>query len=242
MVCDLCFELVVERQFPLVDQHLDVLREVVDVLSDLGVVFSEVRGDRLVTSGAGHDHIFGTHSVCFLYDLFGAIEGVFVISCPEERRCAAPLVGSEDVHLNACSCEDTYTVLRYALLSVGSGTSGEENNVGHFALGNICGPPVSSLGVRFAVRVVAFCDLLGHSCVGLHGSYALFDQPGPYLFPQLDQRDLSVTDNFAVSAAGTFVHCVYEIRVERYFPFQRFVQSICLCELVQIVDLSPGRN
>ena len=85
VVGDSCLELVVEGEPLLLDELVNVLGEVVDVLSGLGVVVSDVAGDGLVTSGTGHDHVVCTDSVSLGDGLDGEVHGEVLDTDPEER-------------------------------------------------------------------------------------------------------------------------------------------------------------
>ena len=240
MVGDLVVEGLEEGQFPGLDQVVDILGEVVHILSDLGIVGSEVGGYGLVASGAGHDHVLRTHSVGLLDYALCAFEGVGGVSGPQKRGAAAPLVCTEYVHLDACPVQDADSGLGDLLLPEGSGASCEEDDVGLVVFGYLCGPPVSSVCLVSAVRVVDLADLLAHSLVCGKGPYAVLDHPGPYGLPELYEGDVGVADGFAVSAAGAFVHRIDEVGVEGSYPSQRFVQGSGDVYLVEIVDFTPG--
>ena len=84
VVGDPCVELVVHRELLLLDELVNVLSEVVDVLSGLGVVVSDVAGDGLVTTGTGHDHVVRTDSVSLGDGLDCESHGLVLDTDPEE--------------------------------------------------------------------------------------------------------------------------------------------------------------
>ena len=174
--------------------------------------------------------------------MLGRFEGEFVVSGPEERGGAAPFVLTEDVHLDACPSEDTGGGLGNLLLPEGSGASCEEDHVGHFCLGDLCGPPVPTLLLVSAVGVVVLGDTDGHGLVCAERTYSFLDHPSPDGLPEFDEGDVCVADCLAVSASGALVDGVDEVGAERDFPPQGFVEGALNVDLVQVVDLSPGGN
>ena len=242
VVGDLVVELVVQRELPVVDQLFDVLGEVVDVLSDLGVESAEVRADGLVASGAGHDHVLRTHSVGLLDDGLGASEGLVEVPGPDERGRAAPLFVTEAVHLDSGPVEDPDSGLGDVLHSVGSGAPGEEDHIGDLGALDIGGPPGIPLGGVLPVGVVELVDALAHVLVGGEGSFAVLDDPGPHVLPEVDQVDLGVADDLAVPAPGALVHGIDELGAEGDLSAEKAVEGsgADLVQLVDVVDLSPG--
>ena len=242
MVCDLVLELVVQRELPVVDQLLDVLGEVVDVLPDFCVVLAEVGGYGLVASGAGHDHVLGSHAVRFLDNGLGTTKGLADGTRPEQRRGAAPLLVPEAVHLDAGASQDDDSGLGDVLHPVGSGAPGEEDDVRRVAPLDLRRPPGIPLGGGLAVGVVDLFDLGRHALVGGEGSGAVLDDPGPHVLPEVHQADLGVAHDLAVAAAGALVHGVDELGAQGDLPAHQAVKGAGsgLVELVDVVDLTAG--
>ncbi len=242
MVGRLCFELVVEGQLPLGDEPLDVLREVVDVLAGLRIEFAGVVEDRLVASGAGHDHVLGARAVRGLDGVLRELEGKGPVSGPYQRGGAAPFFGPHRADLDAGARHDGHARLGDLHHPVGCCASCEEYDVGDCRVLHVLGPPGGPSLVGLAVGVVVLLDLLVHGLVGRHRPVFVLDEPVPHVLPEFHQVDVGMAYCFAVPATGAFVHCVHELRADCDLPAQKFVFEAhpCLVQLVQVVYFSPG--
>ena len=240
MVRDLGLELVVHGEFPLLDELVNVLREVVDVLSGLGIVVSDVAGDRLVTTGTGHDHVLCSHGIGLGDDLPADVQGEVPDSGPEQRGGTADLILAHTVDPDSGPGEDGRSCCGDVLHPVGTGTSGEHEHVGCLCPLDLLGPPCVPLGLGLAEGVAGLGDFLSDSLVDGERCDALLDEPGPDVLPEFDEFDLGVADLLAVSASGTFVDRVDELGRDGYLPSEDLVHEskTSLVELVEVVDLS----
>lgn len=85
-------------------------------------------------------------------------------------------------------------------------------------------------------------DLSCHTFVRRERSAAVLEHPGSHFLPEFYEFNLSVANNFTVSASGTFVHGIYEFGAEFDFSSEKFVDCTegHLIELSDVVDFSTG--
>ncbi len=242
VVRDFGLELIIERQFPLVDEILNILCEMVDILPGFGVVHTIVIGHGLVAPGTGHDHVLSAYRIRFGDNGPRRLQRKVPGPGPDGGGCAAQLFGSKGVHFDAGPVKDPHARFGYVLHSVGSGASCEEHGIRDSNSLDLFRPPCVPFLLGLAVRVAVGLYPLGYLLVGGQRTVVVLHQPCPEVLPELDELDLAVAYRFAVPASGALVNRIHEVGVHDRFPSEEGVHGSepFDVQLLKVVYLPPG--